>query len=306
VTIVLAGGSGFLGRKLSKRLHDEGHRTITLSRQANTRTGDQANLAAVDQIAWRPDGSAGDLPRTLDGVDAIVNLAGEGIADKRWTSARKRALRDSRILSTQTLVSTIKQCARPPRVFISGSGIGYYGPRGDEPVTEATPPGEHFLARLCVEWEEEAMKADSAATRVVRVRSGIALDGDGGALKKMLLPFKLGLGATIGSGSQYFPWVHAADWTAMVSWLIGNDGARGAFNVTAPEPVTNRELTRTLGRVLHRPAILHAPAFVLHAALGELATALVDGQRVLPALAEQLGFRFTYRALEPALESMNL
>ena len=296
MTIVLAGGSGFLGRKLSKRLLDEGHRTITLSRRPS----------GGDQIEWRPDGTAGDLRRTLDGVDAVVNLAGEDLADKRWTAARKRALRDSRILSTRTLVGAIEQCARPPRVFISGSGIGYYGPHGDEPVTEATPPGADFLARLCVEWEEEALKAESPATRVVPVRSGIALDGDGGALKKMLLPFKLGLGATIGSGHQYFPWVHAADWTAMVSWLIQNDSARGAFNVTAPQPVTNREFTRTLGRVLHRPTIFHAPAFVLRAALGELATALVDGQRVLPALAEQLGFRFTYRALEPALESMNL
>ena len=221
MTIVLAGGSGFLGRKLSKRLQGEGHRTITLSRRPS----------GADQIEWRPDGTAGDLPRTLDGVDAVVNLAGEGIADKRWTAARKRALR---------------------------------------------------------EWEEEALKAESPATRVVPVRSGVALEGDGGALKKMLLPFKLGLGATIGSGHQYFPWVHAADWTAMVSWLIQNDQARGAFNVTSPEPVTNREITRTLGRVLHRPAIFHAPAFVLRAALGELATTLVDGQRVLPALAEQL------------------
>ena len=296
MTIVLAGGSGFLGRKLARRLRGEGHTTVTLSR----------NPSGADQITWRPDGTAGDLPRRLDGVDAVVNLAGEGIADKRWTAARKQGLRDSRILSTRTLVSAIKQCARPPRVFISGSGIGYYGPRGGEPVTEADPPGTDFLARLCVEWEEEALKADSPATRVVPVRTGIALDEDGGALKKMLLPFKLGLGATIGSGNQYLPWVHAADWTAMVSWLIQNDRARGAFNVTAPEPVTNREFTRTLGRVLHRPTIFHAPAFVLHAALGELATALVDGQRVLPALAEHLGFRFTYRSLEPALESMNL
>ena len=296
MTIVLAGGSGFLGRKLARRLRGEGHTTVTLSR----------NPSGGDQIIWRPDGTAGDLPRHLDGVDAVVNLAGEGIADKRWTAARKQGLRDSRILSTRTLVSAIKQCARPPRVFISGSGIGYYGPRGGEPVTEADPPGTDFLARLCVEWEEEALKADSPATRVVPVRTGIALDEDGGALKKMLLPFKLGLGATIGSGNQYLPWVHAADWTAMVSWLIQNDRARGAFNVTAPEPVTNREFTRTLGRVLHRPTIFHAPAFVLHAALGELAIALVEGQRVLPALAEQLGFRFSYRTLEPALESMNL
>ncbi len=296
VTIVLAGGSGFLGRKLAKRIEGDGHTTITLSR---TPSGSH-------QIGWQPDGTAGDLARHIEGVDAVVNLAGEGIAGKRWTAARKRALRDSRIRSTRTLVAAIKQCARPPRVFVSGSGIGYYGARGDEPVTEATPPGNAFLARLCVEWEQEARLAATPATRLVIVRSGIALDSDGGALAKMLLPFKLGLGATIGSGRQYCPWIHAGDWTAMVWWLIQNDQARGDFNATAPEPVTNREFTKTLGRVLRRPAVLVAPAFVLRAALGELASSLIEGQRVVPAHAEQLGFRFTHRSLEPALESMNL
>ena len=297
MTIVLAGGSGFLGRKLAARLRGGGHRAITLTRRP---------ARDADQITWHPDGTAGDLPRHLDGVDAVVNLAGEGIADKRWTAARKRALRHSRIKSTRTLVNAIKECTTRPRVLVSGSGIGYYGAHGDEPVIESTPPGQDFLARLCVEWEQEARAAESPATRVVIVRTGIALEKDGGALAKMLLPFKLGLGATIASGRQYFPWIHAADWAAMVAWLIGNDGARGAFNATAPEPVTNREFTRTLARVLHRPAIFQAPAFVLHAALGELASSLVDGQRVLPAHAEQSGFRFSYRTLEPALASMNL
>ncbi|HEX6162260.1 MAG TPA: TIGR01777 family oxidoreductase [Vicinamibacterales bacterium] len=297
MTIVLAGGSGFLGRKLAKRLEQEGHKTITLTRRPS---------GAPNQIGWRPDGTAGDLAPHLDGVDAVVNLAGEGIADKRWTEARKRALRDSRILSTRTLVRAIRECATPPRVLVSGSGIGYYGPHGDEPVTEATPPGTDFLARLCVEWEEEARAAESPSTRVAIVRTGLALDGDGGALKKMLLPFKLGAGATIASGNQYMPWIHASDWTAMVAWLIHNNDARGAFNASAPEPVTNREFTRTLARVLHRPAVFQAPAFVLRAALGELATALIDGQRVLPGRAGQLGFRFSYPSLQPALESMHL
>lgn len=297
MAIVLAGGSGFLGRKLGKRLEAEGHRTITLSRRPS---GD------ASQIAWQPDGNAGELPRHLDGVDAIINLAGEGIADKRWTEARKNALWSSRILSTRTLVRAVAECARPPKVFISGSGIGYYGPHGDEPVTESAPPGTDFLARLCVEWEQEARMVETPSTRLAIVRSGLALDRDGGALKKMLLPFKLGVGATIASGDQYMPWVHVDDWTALVSWLIQNERATGAFNATAPEPVTNRTFTRTLGRVLHRPAVLQAPAFALRLALGELATALVDGQRALPAAAEQLGFRFTHRTLEPALESLNL
>ena len=297
MTIVIAGGSGFLGRKLAGRLTGEGHRVITLSRRPS---------GGGDEVAWQPDGNAGALPRHLEGVDAVVNLAGENVAEKRWTSARKAALKNSRILSTRTLVRAVAACAHPPGVFISGSAVGYYGSHGDEPVTESTPAGSDFLARLCVEWEAEARKAESAATRLVIVRTGLPLDRDEGALGKMLLPFKLCLGSSLGSGDQFMSWIHVDDWTAMVAWLIQNDRVAGVFNATAPAPVTNRTFTHTLGRVLHRPAILHAPAFVLHAALGEMASMLLHGQRVLPAAAEQLGFRFTHRALEPALESLNL
>ncbi len=235
-----------------------------------------------------------------------MNLAGESIAGKRWTAARKQALRSSRILSTRTLVRAVALCARPPKVFVSGSGKDYYGGRDDTPVTETAEPGSDFLATLCVEWEHEARKVKSASTRLAIVRTGLALDKNGGALAKMLLPFKLGLGATIASGDQMMSWIHVDDWTAMVSWLIRDDRATGPFNASAPGPVSNRTFTRTLGRVLHRPAVLHAPGFVLRAALGELATALIEGQSAVPAHAERLGFRFTHRALEPALESLNL
>lgn len=296
MTIVIAGGSGFLGTKLCKRLESEGHKVLVLSRRPS---------AGTNQIAWQPDGNAGELPRYLDGVDAVVNLAGENMADKRWSAARKAALKSSRILSTRTLVRATAAMARPPGIFITNSAIGYYGPRGDEPVTESMPPGSDFLARLCVEWEDEARGLDSA-TRLVIVRTGLALDRDGGALGKMLLPFKLCLGSTLGSGDQVMSWIHIDDWTAMLSWLIHDDRASGVFNATAPAPVTNRTFTHTLGRVLHRPAILHAPGFVLHAALGEMASMLLTGQRVLPAAAEQDGFRFLHRTLEPALESLNL
>ena len=297
MTIVIAGGSGFLGRKLAKRLASEGHQIVTLTRRPN---GDRS------QIAWQPDGEPGALPQHLEGTDAVVNLAGEGIADKRWSAARKQAIRSSRVLSTRTLVRAVSLCARPPKVFVSGSAMGYYGHRGAEPATETADPGSDFLATVCVEWELEARKVESPATRLAIVRTGLPMDRSGGALAKMLLPFKLGLGATIASGEQYMSWIHVEDWTAMVSWLIQDDRARGAFNATAPAPVTNRIFTRTLARVLHRPAVLHAPGFVLRAALGEMASVLIEGQSVVPALAEQLGFRFTYRALEPALESLNL
>jgi uncharacterized protein (TIGR01777 family) len=297
VTIVIAGGSGFLGQKLAKRLEAGGSTVLALTRKPATRPG---------QIQWNPDGSAGTLARHLEGITAVVNLAGEGIADKRWTPARKEALRVSRVRSTRTLVNAIAECSTPPRVFVSGSAIGYYGALGDEPVIESTPAGSDFLARLCVEWEQEARAAQSRVGRVVIVRTGLALDADHGALARMLLPFKLGLGATLGSGAQYMSWIHVDDWTALVETLIKDDRASGAFNLTAPEPVTNRVFTRTLGRVLGRPAFFVAPAFVLRTALGELASALLTGQRVLPACAEQLGFRFSYRSLEPALRSLNL
>ena len=298
MTVVLAGGSGFLGSKLRAQLERDGHRVVNLTRSPRPdRPGD---------VPWQPDGSAGQLAPHLEGADAIVNLAGENIAGTFWSEARKAQLRNSRLLATRTIVRAIAACARPPKALISGSAVGYYGPHGDEAVTERTPPGADFLARLCVDWEQEARAGASAKTRLAIVRTGVVLGADGGALKKMILPFKLGLGATLGSGNQYMPWIHVDDWVSMIVWLIGADRAMGAFNVSAPTPVTNLDFTRALGRVLRRPAVFHAPAFVLKIGLGELANMLLTGQRVLPAAAEELGFRFGYRELEPALRSLNL
>jgi hypothetical protein len=296
MTIVIAGGSGFLGQKLSRRLTAGGHQLRILTRQRSQ---------SPDQITWQPDGTAGALAPHLNGVDAVVNLAGENLAGGRWSAARQDRLRSSRVRSTRTLARAIAECDTPPKTFISASGAGYYGPRGDEPVTEDAPPGSDFLGRLCVDWEQEA-RAVPPATRLAIVRSGLALASDGGALKMMVLPFKLGLGATLGSGRQFLPWIHTDDWTAMVMWMIENDRAAGAFNATAPTPVTNREFTKTLARVLKRPAIFRAPAFALRAALGELADVLLTGQRAVPAHAERQGFRFTHPALEPALRSLQL
>ena len=294
MTVIIAGGSGFLGRKLVKRLEDDGHSVAILTRRPNR----------PRDIQWSPDGSPGTLPPRLDGRDAVINLAGEGIADRRWSAARKEELRSSRILSTQTLVRAVAQCAHPPRVFISASAVGYYGPCGDEPVKETEPAGSDFLARLCVEWERQARMVESPATRLAIVRTGLVLAKDGGALARMLTPFKLGLGATMATGDQFMPWIHVDDWTALVSWLVHNDRATGPFNGAAPTPVTNQTFTRMLARVLNRPAVLHAPAFMLRAALGEMSTILVSGQRAMPEAAEHLGFRFTHRELEPALRSV--
>lgn len=296
MVIAIAGGSGFLGRLLAERLRANGDRVVTLTRKTGI----------ADSISWQPDGSPGSLPQQLETVDAVVNLAGENLAEGRWTASRKQALVSSRVLPTRTLASAINQCARPPRVLVSGSAVGYYGPHGDEPVTEATPAGTDFLARICVDWEQEARAVNTATTRLAIVRTGLVLAGNGGALAKMLLPFKLGAGATLGSGMQFFPWIHADDWVAMTMWLIRNDAALGAFNAVAPAPVTNQTFTRTLARVLRRPALFKAPGFALRLAMGEMADMILHGQRVMPAHAARMGFQFTHRALEPALRSLHL
>lgn len=297
MTIVVAGGSGFLGSRLRTRLEREGHRVLNLTRSPRPdRPGD---------IPWLPGGSPRELGAHLEGADVVINLAGENIAGQRWTTARKAELRNSRLHATRSIVRAMAMCARPPRTLISGSAVGYYGACGDEPVTELTQPGSDFLARLCVDWEHEA-SAVAANTRLVLLRTGLVLGAGGGALKKMVLPFKLGLGATMGPGDQYMAWIHVDDWVSMVAWLVSADRAMGAFNATAPTPVTNRDFTRTLGRVLRRPAVFQAPAFVLNIALGEMASMLLTGQRVVPAAAEEMGFRFAFRALEPALRSLGL
>lgn len=293
--IVLAGGSGFLGSALRRALVEHGDAVANLTRSPVPR--------AAGDVTWTPDGSAGAWARVLDDTDAVVNLAGEGIADRRWSAARKQVLRASRIAATRSLVAAILATARPPRVFVSASGVGYYGPRGDEIVTEATPAGNDFLARLCVEWEAHAARA-AAATRVVLVRTGVVLDPSGGALAKMLLPAKLGVGGRLGSGAQYMPWIHRHDWIALVEWLIAGPSAEGAFNATAPEPVTNAEFARALGRAIRRPSLLPTPGIVLRLAVGEMAATLLTGQRAIPSRAIEMGFRFQYPRLDAALEEM--
>jgi uncharacterized protein len=292
--VVVAGGSGFLGAALVKRLETEGNEVRVLSRRPRS----------ANEIAWTPDGTAGPWASALDDADAVVNLAGESIASGRWTAARKARIRDSRILATRSLVAAMQRTARRPSVFISGSAIGYYGPRGNEPVTEQTPPGDDFLAMVCREWEAEALRGASSA-RVVLLRTGIVLAQEGGALPQMALPFKLFAGGPVGSGQQYQPWIHRDDWVTMAAWALRTPVVSGPLNVTAPNPVTNREFAQTLGRVLGRPAFVPAPAFAMRLALGEMADALLlTGARVIPAHAQAMGFHFQYPTLEPALRAI--
>jgi uncharacterized protein (TIGR01777 family) len=232
----------------------------------------------------------------------VINLAGAPIA-KRWVAAHKRDMWNSRVLSTRTLVAAMKSVRRMPATLLNASAVGIYGARGDEPLTEESAPGSGFLASLGREWEKEALSAAPHA-RVVLLRTGIALGKEGGALPQMALPFRFFAGGTLGSGRQYLSWIHRDDWTAMVSWALTTAAIWGPLNVTAPNPVTNLEFARTLGRVLRKPALMPAPAFALRAVLGEMAEAIVTGQRVLPAKAHELGFGFSYPLLESALRAI--
>lgn len=297
--IVIAGGSGFLGQPLARALAQDGHEVVILTRRspAMGRDGSRA-------VEWTPDGSVGPWAATVSGAAAVINLAGESIAAKRWTVAQKQRIRDSRVLATRSLAGAIERAPTPPAVFISGSATGYYGPLGDEIVTEEHRAGTDFLAHVAVDWEAEAMTAQ-ARTRVVCVRTGIVLARDGGALPKMLPPFRVGAGGPVGSGRQYWSWIHRQDWIDLVRFAIRDPAVTGPLNATAPAPVTNAEFARALGRVLRRPAVMPAPAFALKLLLGEMAEALLlSGQRAVPAKAERLGYAFTFARLDDALRAL--
>jgi uncharacterized protein (TIGR01777 family) len=310
VIIILAGGTGFLGSALQTHFRRSGHIVRVLTRQPADkgvpRTGGQSpntgTVPPAEFIGWQPDGTAGDWARELDGADAVINLSGAGIADARWTAARKITLRDSRVLPTRSLASAVRLATRPP-VLVNVCGINYYGPRGEDILDETAPAGSDFLARLCVEWEGEAERV-ADVTRVAILRSGAVLHPSGGVLQKLLLPFRLGVGGRLGSGRQYLPWIHLGDWLELVTFIASTPAARGPFNVTAPEPTTNTAFTRALGRALRRPTIFPVPSVALRLALGELADILLTGQRAVPAHARRLGFSFRFPSIEVALQDL--
>lgn len=291
LTVVVSGATGLIGRALCAFLSTGGHRVLRLVRRA---------ARGADEIAWDPAAGTIDAAR-LEGVDAVVHLAGANVGEGRWTAARKRELRDSRVLSTSLLARTLAACAQKPSVFVSSSAIGYYGTRTDT-VDEKDAPGDDFLGALCVEWEAAAEPARAAGIRVAHPRTGIVLTPAGGALAKMLPPFKLGLGATLGDGAAPLSWVALDDVLGALHFLLYRRDLDGAFNVTAPAPTTQGELAATLGRALHRPSALRMPAAALRLALGEMAESVLGSARVLPSRLLAAGFRFHEPGLEGALE----
>jgi uncharacterized protein (TIGR01777 family) len=294
--VLISGGSGLVGGALTGALRADGHTVRYLVRPGGK--------AAPGDVQWNPLSALVDVP-AMEGFDAVVNLNGASIADGRWTSKRKTILRGSRVDSTRVLVDALSHLRQPPRVFVCASATGYYGNRGDEVLTETSGYGNDFLAILCRAWEGEAARASSSGIRTVIARFGIVLSAEGGALSRMLTPFRLGAGGRLGSGRQWMSWIALEDAVKVLRAAIDDARWNGALNLVSPEPVRNSDFTRVLASVLHRPAICPAPAFALRLALGEMADALLlSSQRVLPECLRQYGYAFRYENLEAALHAV--
>lgn len=301
VKLVIAGASGFIGSVLVQRLWQRGDALVLLSRKPRPPTAGPN----TKWLVWEP-GVAGGWEESIDGADGVVNLAGEGIAEKRWTERQKEIIRSSRIDSTRALVHAIAKAKAKPKFLINASAVGYYGARGEETLTEESAPGKDYLAGVCVAWEEEARKAQDHGLRVALVRTGIVLAKGKGALAKMVPPFKFFVGGPLGSGKQWMPWIQIEDEIGLILFLMENANAQGSFNATSPNPVTMEEFCRVLGKVLNRPSWASVPASALTLLLGEMADMVLAGQRALPKGAEKLGYNFKHSTIAEALESLGL
>lgn len=291
----ISGATGLIGRALCRRLGPMGH-TITVFGRSRVR-----DLRFVE---WNLLGE-GPAPADLEGLDLFVHLAGKPIPAALWSSRGRRQVRESRVGGTRRLVQALGRCESPPKVLVNASAVGFYGNTGDLMVTEESPPGEGFLSDACQAWEREALGARELGLRVVLARSGIVLSTEGGLLEQMMLPFRLGLGATLGSGNQFLSWIHLEDEVSMLEKCLMDDSWEGPVNLTAPSPVTNAEFSRRLARTLRRPQWLRAPRTLLRLAFGEMANEiLLNGQRVLPQKALELGYNFSFRQLDAALDDL--
>jgi uncharacterized protein (TIGR01777 family) len=288
--VAVTGGTGMIGRRVMDALRARGDEVTVLSR------------SAAGAVHWREPTAEPAPPEALAGRDGVIHLLGETVA-QRWTDAVKRRIRESRELGTRNLVEGLSRLSESerPEALVSMSGIGFYGARGDERIDETGPPGDDFLAQVVQAWEAEARKAEALGMRVAISRTGVVLAPDGGALGKMLPPFKLGVGGPVAGGRQYMPWVHLDDVVGAILFELDTEAARGPVNLTAPEPATNKELSRALGRVLRRPAIAPVPALAVRALYGEMAEIVTTGQRAVPARLTELGYRFRQPELEQAL-----
>jgi uncharacterized protein (TIGR01777 family) len=295
MNVTLTGATGFLGQRLLASLVDGGHKVWTLGRKRP-----QSAPSSVQFSEWNAE--AEPPPESLAHADAVIHLAGEPVA-QRWTAEVKQRIRSSRVDGTRHLVNALAKQSRHPEVLVCGSAIGIYGSRGDEILTEASTPGSDFLAQVCVDWEQAALAAESLGVRVVLLRTGVVL-GHGGALPKMLPPFRLGVGGRIGDGRQWMSWIHIEDEIRLILYAMERREVRGPVNATAPNPVTNEEFTRELASVLHRPAIFPVPAIALKLLFGEMAEVVLASQRVLPQSAPAAGFEFKYPELRPALRQI--
>jgi uncharacterized protein len=296
VDVVISGATGLIGGALSASLQADGHRVLRLRR---------GGVTDADDIGWDPTAGWIDAP-ALEGVDAVVHLAGESIGEHRWSDEQKQRILESRVRSTSVLAGAVASRERKPRVFVSASAIGYYGDRGDDVLTEKSSSGNDFLSGVCRAWEAETQPAADAGVRTVRVRSGIVLDKNGGVLARMLLPFRLGAGGKQGSGKQWMSWIALADEVAAIRAAIDDERFDGPVNLVAPNPVTNLEFARTLGRALHRPTVLPTPLLPLKLRYGAelVETLLLVSQRVKPNELESNDFAFSYPALESALAAI--
>lgn len=299
--IAVTGATGMVGKSLVSHLLERNDEVWVLSRNPDSARKVFPHVSHF--LAWQPDRPMPEA-QALDGIDAVVHLAGENVAAGRWTGTRKRAIRESRVEGTANLMEDLARLERPPSVIVGASAIGYYGDRGDEVLEETAPPGEGFLAEVCQAWEERYALADLSNTRRCIVRVGLVLGNTGGALPRMLTPFKLGLGGRLGHGRQWMSWIHLNDLTALILAALHHEAFRGVIHGTAPHPVTNADFTRTLGHVLGRPTLLPAPSWGLRLALGEMADMLLASQRTSARRVLDLGFSFQWPELEPAMKDL--
>jgi uncharacterized protein (TIGR01777 family) len=299
--IVIGGANGLLGKRLVLALRARGDEVVALVRGPGGLRGDGGLYAVWDGRTVSP-----NWTRFVEVADAVINLAGANVGSERWSEARKREILSSRIDSTRALVSAMRSATRRPAVFLCASAVGYYGSRGDEALDERAPPGRDFLAQVCAEWEAEANTAGPLSVRVVSLRTGVVLapEGEGSALDQLLIPFKLFVGGPVGSGKQWFPWIHLDDEIAAILWALDHPELRGPLNLVSPGIATMGDFCAALGKALHRPSWLPVPAFAIRAAIGEFAEALLGGQRALPSKLLSSGFSFRHPALPAALAQL--